>query len=444
MNIMRNIIQYKKYTECRNRELKVSEKVAIKMVKRAAIAGSLLLLSVIAVSGCSKKYEEITLPAQESSLTDGESSAEESFAGTGTASQESPLQGADGITLDVGEPLAAAEAADGEAVAGTSPLESELTTANGFTDTDENVYVLDNLVNIRSGCGTEYSIVTQLNKGDSLKRTGYSDGWSRVLYKDKVCYVLSEYVSTEDPAGQGTETLKALGAAADEGLESPSGTVQREMANQVVSNGVTVAIDAGHQAKGNSEKEPIGPGSSTMKAKVASGTEGVSTKLPEYKLTLEVSKKVKRILEERGYKVVMIRESNDVNLSNAERAEIANKSGASIFVRIHANSLDNSTVRGTLAMCQTEKNPYNGELHAQSYSLSKKITDGICSATGFKNRGVQETDTMSGINWCEIPVSIVEMGFMSNPEEDELMSQDEYQEKIATGIANGIDAYYGV
>ena len=57
-----------------------------------------------------------------------------------------------------------------------------------------------------------------------------------------------------------------------------------------------------------------------MKAKVAAGAEGISTKLPEYKLTLSVSKKLKRILEERGYKVVMIRETNDVNLSNAERA----------------------------------------------------------------------------------------------------------------------------
>ena len=55
-------------------------------------------------------------------------------------------------------------------------------------------------------------------------------------------------------------------------------------------------------------------------------------------------------------------------------------------------------------MCQTATNPYNGELHAASYSLSKKITDAVCAATGFKNRGVQETDSMSGINWCKIPV----------------------------------------
>ncbi|MEG1144324.1 MAG: N-acetylmuramoyl-L-alanine amidase [Clostridium sp.] len=209
-----------------------------------------------------------------------------------------------------------------------------------------------------------------------------------------------------------------------------------------VANGRIVAIDAGHQTKGNSEKEPVGPGSATMKAKVASGTQGIVTKLPEYKLTLSVSQKLERILEERGYKVVMIRESNDVNISNAERAETANQSGASIFVRIHANSLDNSMISGVLSMCQTSDNPYNGELHDASYLLSRKITDCISTATGFKNRGVQETDTMSGINWCDIPVSIVEMGFMSNPEEDRKLAQDEYQEKIAAGIADGIDAYF--
>ena len=82
------------------------------------------------------------------------------------------------------------------------------------------------------------------------------------------------------------------------------------------------------------------------------------------------------------------------------------------------------------------------ELLAEQKANPKKITDAVCAATGFKNRGVQETDSMSGINWCKIPVSIVEMGFMSNPEEDQKMARDDYQELIAGGIANGIDAYY--
>lgn len=334
--------------------------------------------------------------------------------------------------LEDAQDVQAAQEADGVAVAEMSSLESGLTTANGFTEVDETVYILEDKVNLRKGCGTQFSIVTQLNTGDSIKRTGYSEGWSRVVYKDKECYVMSEFLSKEDPTGAGGENVMAL----------ENQPVQAGADGSAAAGGRVVAIDAGHQAKGNSEKEPIGPGSSTMKAKVAAGAEGISTKLPEYKLTLSVSQKLRRILEERGYKVIMIRESNDVNLSNAERAEIANKSGASIFVRVHANSLDNNSVHGTLSMCQTAKNPYNGNLHAKSYSLSKKITDYVCAATGFKNRGVQETDSMSGINWCTIPVTIIEMGFMSNPEEDQKMAQDDYQELIAAGIANGIDAYF--
>ena len=138
----------------------------------------------------------------------------------------------------------------------------------------------------------------------------------------------------------------------------------------------------------------------------------------------------------------MIRETDDVDISNAERAEMANKSGADIFVRVHANSLNDTSVHGALTMCQTSKNPYNGSLYSKSSALSKAVVKGICDTTGFKNRGVQETDTMSGINWCKIPVTIVEMGFMSNAEEDKKMATDEYRAKIAKGIADGIDAYY--
>ena len=74
-------------------------------------------------------------------------------------------------------------------------------------------------------------------------------------------------------------------------------------------------------------------------------------------------------------------------------------------------------------------------------TIASEVYPVLCGSA-FKNRGVQETDSMSGINWCKIPVSIVEMGFMSNPEEDQKMAQDDYQELIAGGIANGIDAYY--
>lgn len=206
--------------------------------------------------------------------------------------------------------------------------------------------------------------------------------------------------------------------------------------------GRLIAIDAGHQRSGNNEKEPIGPGAGEMKAKVTTGTTGCVTGMAESELNLAVALKLRDELKSRGYEVLMIRESQDVNLSNAERAQMANNAGAQAFVRIHADGVENSTVKGASVLCQTSTNPYNGQLYAKSRRLSECILNEMTAETGGKKRSVMETDTMSGINWCMVPVTIVEMGFMSNPEEDALMATEEYQWKIARGIADGLDAYF--
>lgn len=89
-------------------------------------------------------------------------------------------------------------------------------------------------------------------------------------------------------------------------------------------NGKVVVLDPGHQLKGDSSKEPLGPGSSEKKAKVTGGTEGCVSKLPEYQLNLDVALKLGKELQKRGYQVIYTRKTNDVNISNAERAQIAN------------------------------------------------------------------------------------------------------------------------
>lgn len=209
------------------------------------------------------------------------------------------------------------------------------------------------------------------------------------------------------------------------------------------SNGKKVAIDAGHQARGNSGTEPVGPGSSTRKAKVAGGATGASSRIPEYKMTLRVAKKLKNVLEKRGYEVYMVRSTNNVNISNKKRALMANKSGADIYIRLHGDASGSSSVKGASGLYPSASNPYVGKLSKKSKRLTKKILASYCKKTGIRNRGCVVRNDLTGTNWSEIPVTLIEMGFMSNPSEDRKMQNSKFQQKMATGIANGIDSYFG-
>lgn len=208
-------------------------------------------------------------------------------------------------------------------------------------------------------------------------------------------------------------------------------------------NSAVVVIDPGHQLRGDSAKEPNGPGSSTMKARVTGGATGVATKVAEYVMNLNVSLKLKTELENRGYTVYMTRSTHDVNISNKERAEYATSVGADIAVRIHGNGSTSASVHGAECYAPSAKNPYVSHLSKASVSLSKCIIDSYCQATGFKNRGVFTSDTMTGINWSTVPVTILELGYMSNAQEDRKMQDETIQNNMVQGIANGIDKYFG-
>lgn len=302
-----------------------------------------------------------------------------------------------------------------------------------FEEKDDTVITKEG-INIRQGASTDSAIMTTLNQKTKLNRTGYHPDWTRVIYNDQICYIATFLVSEYSEAPMENSSIS------DNNNETTAPT--QEVINENNDKGKLIVIDAGHQSSGNYDYEPIGPGASETKPKVSSGTKGVSTGLAEYKLNLAVSLKLKRELLDRGYQVIMIREKNDVNISNSERAAIANNAEADAFIRIHANGSDNKSVHGVLTICQTESNPYNGDLYTVNKKLSTKILDGIIEQTDSANKGVWETDSMSGINWCSVPVTIVEMGYMTNKEEDELLSTESYQEKIVLGISNGLDDFF--
>lgn len=209
-------------------------------------------------------------------------------------------------------------------------------------------------------------------------------------------------------------------------------------------NGYTIGIDPGHQGSwvDMSEQEPDGPGSGNYKPKASSGTTGRFTGVPEYELNLDISLALRDELEHRGYRVVMTREDNDTAISNAERALKAADEGSDIYVRIHANGSDNSSVSGALGMTPSPENPYVANLYEDSYRLTGSILNAYCEATGFANLGIQYYDNMTGINWSKVPVTILEMGFMTNEKDDYAMQEDEMQRLMVKGIADGIDQYF--
>ncbi|MGI6107251.1 MAG: N-acetylmuramoyl-L-alanine amidase [Lachnospiraceae bacterium] len=399
-------------------------------------------------------------------------------------------------TETTAEPESETETVTEEAETETETAEEETETAEteesgASMDVGAKWYVNADTLNVRSTPSTDGEIVAKIYRGFEvliLETSPDIDPWVRVMFQNDdgtsgEGYVSSTYLvntksqtqsssdsstaasadtssaaaaSTASTAAAATTAAAAATTAATTAAAATTASTTAAAATTAAvvtttttaagaSNGHIVCIDAGHQAYGISETEPNGPGSTVMKAKLTTGTSGVVTGVAERDLNLTIALKLQTELVNRGYQVVMIRTTNDCTLSNAERAQVANSSGAEVFLRIHANSNTDSSISGAQFYAPSPANPYmSADVIQASNNLANTMLNAYCAATGCANRGMLQDDTMTGINWCTIPVTIAEMGFMSNPTEDVLMEDPSYQALMVQGLANGLDAYFGL
>ena len=202
-------------------------------------------------------------------------------------------------------------------------------------------------------------------------------------------------------------------------------------------DGVKIGIDPGHQAHSNSAQEPVSPGSKETKAKVSSGTQGVKTRVPEYEVNLQVALLLKDALEAQGATVYMTRDTNDVDISNVERAEMMNELGVDVVLRLHCNGSTNQSTSGIGLYVKS-----SGEGAEESYAISEVLIAAMGEATGANTESVHVRDTYSGLNWSTVPSILVEMGYMSNPDEDEKLCSPEYQSELVHGMVGGLITYF--
>ena len=282
---------------------------------------------------------------------------------------------------------------------------------------------------------------------ESVRATKEIQLKTNVIDGVKVSYTVSkEKLADIDEKGMftgkrvGTVTVRATFKTTVSGKE-----VSKEAACKIRIKGKKkIYIDPGHQSRANGGLEQVGPGSSAKKMKVTGGCSGAATGIPEYKFNLVMGKKLREALLDKGYDVVMSRTKNDVNISNVERAKKGNKSGADICVRIHSDSVDDSSVRGVSVLYPSTANPYPIKKQAKkSKKLAKLLLDEYCKATGIKSRGIVVRNDLSGTNWSKIPTVLIECGFQSNPAEDRLLNDPDMQKKMVKGMVNGIDKYFG-
>jgi len=206
-----------------------------------------------------------------------------------------------------------------------------------------------------------------------------------------------------------------------------------------------VVVDPGHDRRANLVTEPIGPGSATRKIKDGGGTHGVVTGIAEPDLTLDVSLRLQALLRRAGVRVVMTRaRTTGASMGNIARAQIANRAGAALFLRVHADGSSSPAARGTHTLAPALRAGWTDDVYRPSRRAAELVQAELVRALGFPDRGIQERSDFTGFNWADVPAILVELGFMTNPVEDRALGRPSVRQRAALGLCRGTLRFLGL
>lgn len=281
---------------------------------------------------------------------------------------------------------------------------------------------------------------------DMAKRAGFKPTVSGWKYSEKYSdgIVLSQEPRGRTSAEKGSPLKLTVSKGPRPELEPP----RLDMNNLPPSSqgsipsgplsGKTVCVDPGHQAQ-RGEDEWEDPGMTRRKPPEA-GKRGSLLGVLEHEVTLNISLKLKSLLEKEGMNVVMTRESNDVSVSNVTRAEIGNNANADLTVHIHTAWSEDPMMEGCAVMYPA-RTRWTDSIYEKSKTAALYIVSELSKSTGLSDLGVFDRHDLSELNWSKVPAVEAEVGYLSSPMDENMLSEESFRWKVAWGLRDGIKKY---
>jgi N-acetylmuramoyl-L-alanine amidase len=198
-----------------------------------------------------------------------------------------------------------------------------------------------------------------------------------------------------------------------------------------------ICLDPGHGTPPaiGAQREPIGPGSRTLKIKDPGGAPG------EAPVALAVARRTRALLLARGYRVAMTRSGSTFRGGNIERARFCNTRGAALMLRIHADGSTDPSRHGVATLYPALRRGWTDDVYGRSVRAARLVQCEVIRATKARDLGLARRSDLTGFNWADVPVVLVETGFMSNPREARLLRSAAYRQRVARGLAAGVAAF---